>query len=55
VGKTDKVIRVIPAKNFASKIPKSLIGLVNKSSMVPVRRSSAMDRIVIAGIKIKNT
>jgi hypothetical protein len=32
-------------------IPKSEIGFVNNNSIVPVLRSSAIERIVIAGIK----
>ena len=44
-------MRVIPAKYLAKIIPKSEIGLVNNSSIVPVRLSSAIERMVIAGIK----
>jgi len=40
-------------KYFAKRIFKSEIGRVNSNSMVPVLRSSAMERIVIAGIRIK--
>ena len=46
-------INVTLAKYFASKILISEIGRVNKSSIVPVLRSSAIDRIVMAGIKIR--
>ena len=42
-----------PAKYFAKMSLKSEMGRVNKSSMVPVRRSSAIERMVIAGIRIK--
>ena len=45
--------KVTPAKYFAKRILKSEIGRVNNNSIVPVRRSSAIDRIVIAGINIK--
>lgn len=44
---------VTPAKYFASNIFKSEIGLVNNNSIVPVLRSSAIERMVIAGIKIR--
>ena len=45
--------KVSPAKYLANMMLKSEIGLVNNNSIVPVRRSSAMDRMVIAGIKIR--
>ena len=45
--------KVTPAKYFANNTFKSDIGRVNKSSMVPFFRSSAMERMVIAGINIK--
>ena len=45
---------VTPAKYLANKIFKSEIGRVNNNSIVPVLLSSAIDLIVIAGIKIKN-
>ena len=45
---------VSPARYLAKIISKSEIGRVKSSSMVPVLRSSAIDRIVIAGIKTKN-
>ena len=41
------------AKYFAKTIFKSEIGRVNNNSIVPVLRSSAIDRMVIAGIKIR--
>ncbi len=53
VGKIAIANKVTPAKYLASSILKSEIGLVKSSSMVPVLRSSAIDRIVIAGIKIR--
>ena len=46
-------MRVIPAKYFAKMIPKSEIGLVNNNSIVPVLLSSAIYRMVIAGINTK--
>ena len=48
-------ISVTLAKYFANNIFISDIGRVNKSSIVPVLLSSAMDRIVIAGIRISKT
>jgi hypothetical protein len=45
--------KVTPAKYFASKICRSEIGLVNNNSMVPVLLSSAIERIVMAGMRIK--
>ena len=42
-----------PAKYLARINLKSEIGRVNNNSIVPVLRSSAMERIVIAGIRIK--
>lgn len=53
VGKIAITRSVTPAKYLAKIIPRSEIGLVSNSSIVPVRRSSAMDRMVIAGIRIK--
>ena len=53
VGKIAITRSVTPAKYLAKIIPRSEIGLVKSNSIVPVRRSSAMDRMVIAGIKIK--
>jgi hypothetical protein len=44
---------VTPAKYFANNILKSEIGRVKSNSIVPVRRSSAIERMVIAGIKIR--
>jgi hypothetical protein len=46
-------INVTPAKYLANKILISEIGRVNNNSIVPVLRSSAIERMVIAGIKIK--
>jgi hypothetical protein len=46
---------VKPARNFAVMICISLIGFVSKSSIVPDRLSSAKNRIVMAGIKKRNT
>ena len=40
-------------KYLAKSIFRSEIGRVNNSSMVPVLRSSAIERIVIAGIKMR--
>jgi hypothetical protein len=54
VGKIAITRSVTPAKYLAKIIPRSEIGRVSNSSIVPVRRSSAIDRIVIAGIRIKN-
>ena len=45
--------KVTPAKYFAKMIFKSEIGLVKSNSIVPVLLSSAIERIVIAGIRIK--
>jgi hypothetical protein len=42
-----------PARYLAKMSLKSEIGRVNNSSIVPVLLSSAMERIVIAGIRIK--
>ena len=53
VGIMAMIIKVTPAKYFAKIIPKSEIGFVNNNSIVPVRRSSAIDRMVMAGINIK--
>ena len=44
---------VTPAKYLANRILKSEIGLVNNNSIVPVLLSSAIERIVMAGIKTK--
>jgi hypothetical protein len=44
---------VNPARYLAIKIPKSDIGLVKSSSIVPVLLSSANDFIVIAGIRTR--
>jgi hypothetical protein len=46
-------INVTLAKYLAKSIFKSEIGRVNSNSIVPVLRSSAIERIVIAGIKIR--
>jgi hypothetical protein len=45
---------VTPAKYLARTIFKSEIGRVNNNSIVPVLRSSAIERIVIAGMRIRN-
>lgn len=47
------ITNVTPAKYFANRIFKSEIGRVKSNSIVPVLLSSAIERIVIAGIKIK--
>jgi hypothetical protein len=47
------IIRVTLAKYFARSIFKSEMGRVNRSSIVPVLLSSAIDLMVIAGIRIK--
>jgi hypothetical protein len=47
------ISRLTPAKYFAKRILKSEIGRVKSSSIVPVLRSSAIDRMVIAGMRIK--
>ena len=44
---------VTPAKYLARIIFKSEIGRVSSSSIVPVLLSSAIERMVIAGIKIR--
>lgn len=54
VGRIAIIKRVTPAKYLASRILISEIGRVNNNSIVPVLLSSAMERIVIAGIRIKN-
>ena len=54
VGMIAMINSVTPAKYLASSIFKSEIGRVKSNSIVPVLLSSAIDRIVIAGIKIKN-
>lgn len=43
------------AQNLAMMMDKSEIGFVNNSSNVPLFFSSANERMVIAGIRIKNT
>jgi hypothetical protein len=53
VGIKVTINSVTPAKYFANNIFMSEIGRVNKSSIVPVLLSSAIERMVIAGIKIK--
>jgi len=53
VGIMAIMAKVRPAKYLANIMFRSEIGLVNNSSIVPVRRSSAMDRTVMAGIKIR--
>jgi hypothetical protein len=47
------ISRVTPARYFANRIFRSDIGLVKSSSIVPVLLSSAMDRMVIAGIRMR--
>jgi hypothetical protein len=44
---------VTPAKYLAKIIPRSEIGRVSNNSIVPVLLSSAIDLMVIAGIRIK--
>ena len=46
-------ISVTLAKYFANNILRSEIGRVKSNSIVPVLLSSAIERIVIAGIRIK--
>ena len=53
VGISAMINKVTPAKYFANRICKSDKGLVKSNSIVPVLRSSAIDLIVIAGIRIK--
>ena len=53
VGRSARIIKVTLARYLASMIFKSEIGRVNNNSMVPVLLSSAIERIVIAGINIK--
>jgi hypothetical protein len=48
----DMKTSVIPAKYLARTMFKSEIGLVNNNSIVPDLRSSAIIRMVIAGIRI---
>jgi len=55
VGISDIRTRMIEAPNFAITIWSSVIGLVNKVSMVPLLCSSVNIRIVTAGIRNKNT
>ena len=43
--------RLSPAKYFPSTISRSLMGMVKRSSIVPLFRSSLKSRIVIAGTK----
>lgn len=45
--------KATPARYLAKISLKSEIGRVRSNSIVPVLLSSAMDRMVIAGIKIK--
>lgn len=52
VGKIAISINVNPAKYLANRIFKSEIGRVKSNSIVPVLLSSAIDRMVIAGINI---
>ena len=55
VGIIANTKRVKQAQNLAMIMDKSEIGLVNSSSKVPLFFSSANERMVIAGIKIKKT
>ena len=43
--------RLSPARYFPSTISRSLMGMVNRSSIVPLFRSSLKSRIVMAGTK----
>ena len=49
----EMITKVTPAKYFANNICKSDKGRVKSNSIVPVLLSSAIDRIVIAGIKMR--
>lgn len=53
VGINEITNKETPAKYFAKRIDKSEIGFVKSNSIVPFFRSSAIDFIVMAGIKIK--
>jgi hypothetical protein len=53
VGIIAIINNVTPAKYLARIIFKSEIGRVSNNSIVPVLLSSAIERIVIAGIKIR--
>lgn len=53
VGNNAISSNVTLARYFAINILKSEIGRVNNNSIVPVLLSSAIERIVIAGIRIK--
>ena len=53
VGRIEITTSVTPAKYLLQIIEKSDIGRVKRSSIVPVRFSSAKDLMVIAGIRIQ--
>ncbi len=53
VGMIAIINKLTPAKYLARIIFKSEIGRVSNNSIVPVLLSSAIDRMVIAGIKIR--
>ena len=53
VGMMAMTSKATPARYLAKISLKSEIGRVRSNSIVPVLLSSAMDRMVIAGIKIK--
>lgn len=54
VGSSENNTKITPAKYLARMICKSVSGLVNNNSMVPVLFSSANERMVMAGIRNKN-
>ena len=53
VGRMAMTNKVTPAKYLARTMFKSEMGRVNNNSIVPVLRSSAIERMVMAGIKIR--
>ena len=55
VGSNASTTSTTAAKYFANTKRISVMGLVSRSSMVPVRRSSLKLRMVTAGTKKRNT
>jgi hypothetical protein len=55
VGSIDNIVIVNPAKYLPKIICNSVIGFVTNNSMVPDLFSSEKERMVMAGIKNKNT
>ena len=55
MGNNETTTKLTAAKYLAPTIAKSETGRVNNNSMVPVLLSSEKERMVIAGIRIKNT